>query len=103
MVSASHCVGLTFPGMIDDPGSFSGSEISPSPERGPEARKRISLAIFITATASVLSAPEKKLFSLLYKEKKNYFCGMVKNFFFFFLPFFFFFYHHQKNFSSTCL
>eukprot|EP00964_Phaeocystis_antarctica_P060635 scaffold36159_cov36-Phaeocystis_antarctica.AAC.1 len=34
IVSASHCVGLTLPGMIDEPGSFSGSEISPRPERG---------------------------------------------------------------------
>jgi hypothetical protein len=24
MVSASHCVGFTLPGMIEDPGSFSG-------------------------------------------------------------------------------
>ena len=26
MVSASHCVGFTLPGMIEEPGSFSGSE-----------------------------------------------------------------------------
>jgi hypothetical protein len=31
MVSASHCVGLTFPGMMLDPGSFSGSCSSPRP------------------------------------------------------------------------
>ena len=29
IVNASHCVGLTFPGIIDDPGSFSGSDNSP--------------------------------------------------------------------------
>jgi hypothetical protein len=45
MVSASHWVGLTLPGMIDEPGSFSGSDSSPRPERGPEPRKRMSLAI----------------------------------------------------------
>ena len=38
IVSASHCVGLTLPGMIDEPGSFSGSDSSPRPQRGPEPR-----------------------------------------------------------------
>src|SRR6188472_4721624 len=56
-VSASHCVGLTLPGMIDEPGSFSGSTSSPSPQRGPDASQRTSLAIFISDAASVLSAP----------------------------------------------
>jgi hypothetical protein len=36
MVIASHCVGFTLPGMIEEPGSFSGRTISPRPERGPE-------------------------------------------------------------------
>ena len=31
MVSASHCVGLTLPGIMELPGSFSGSSSSPSP------------------------------------------------------------------------
>jgi hypothetical protein len=35
MVVASDCVGLTLPGMIEEPGSFSGMVISPRPERGP--------------------------------------------------------------------
>ena len=56
-VSASHWVGLTLPGMIDEPGSFSGSDSSPSPERGPEPSKRMSLAILNSAAATVLSAP----------------------------------------------
>ena len=38
MVSASACVGLTLPGMIELPGSFSGIAISPMPQRGPEAK-----------------------------------------------------------------
>ena len=38
-VSASHWVGLTLPGMIDEPGSFSGSDSSPRPERGPGAEQ----------------------------------------------------------------
>jgi hypothetical protein len=33
--------------MIEDPGSFSGIENSPIPQRGPEASHRISLAISI--------------------------------------------------------
>ena len=57
IVSASHCVGLTLPGMIELPGSFSGIVISPRPERGPLASQRTSLAIFISAAASAFSAP----------------------------------------------
>src|SRR6202162_3801234 len=48
MVSASHCVGFTLPGMMEDPGSFSGRVNSPSPQRGPEASQRMSLAIFMS-------------------------------------------------------
>jgi hypothetical protein len=47
MVIASHCVGLTLPGMILLPGSFSGNDNSPNPQRGPLPRKRMSLAIFM--------------------------------------------------------
>ncbi len=53
---ASHWVGFTLPGMIEEPGSFSGSSSSPSPQRGPEASQRMSLAIFISATARPRSA-----------------------------------------------
>ena len=31
IVTASHCVGLTLPGMMDEPGSLAGMAISPSP------------------------------------------------------------------------
>ena len=34
---ASDCVGFTLPGMIDEPGSFSGRRSSPSPARGRDA------------------------------------------------------------------
>src|SRR5450755_4703039 len=57
MVIASHCVGLTLPGMIELPGSFSGIVISPSPERGPLASQRTSLAILNSDAASAFSAP----------------------------------------------
>jgi hypothetical protein len=36
MVMASHCVGLTLPGIMELPGSFSGSINSPNPQRGPD-------------------------------------------------------------------
>src|SRR5947199_571176 len=60
IVTASHCVGFTLPGMIDEPGSFSGSVNSPRPQRGPDANQRMSLAIFMSEQASVLSAPLAK-------------------------------------------
>lgn len=40
-VPAAH----TLPGMMDDPGSFSGSSSSPSPQRGPLLSSRMSFAI----------------------------------------------------------
>ena len=45
------------PGMIEEPGSFSGSTSSPRPHRGPEPSQRMSLAIFISDAARVASAP----------------------------------------------
>ena len=57
MIMASLCVGLTLPGMMDEPGSFSGRTSSPSPLRGPEPSQRRSSAIFISETARVRSAP----------------------------------------------
>ena len=57
MVIASHWVGLTLPGMIEEPGSLAGRLISPSPERGPDARKRMSLAILNSDAATVFIAP----------------------------------------------
>jgi hypothetical protein len=41
---------FTFPGIIDEPGSFSGMCISPIPDRGPEANIRISFAILFKDT-----------------------------------------------------
>ena len=56
MVSASTWVGLTLPGMIELPGSLAGSRSSPNPARGPLPISRMSLAIFVSATASMRSA-----------------------------------------------
>ena len=57
MQSASTWVGLTLPGMIEEPGSFSGKRDSPSPVRGPEPSRRMSLAILKSAEASEVRAP----------------------------------------------
>jgi hypothetical protein len=61
-----------FPGMMDDPGSFSGSSSSPSPHRGPEARYRMSFAIFIRDTATTLSAPEASTMASWAARASNY-------------------------------
>lgn len=52
---ASHWVGLTLPDMIEEPGSLAGTTSSLIPQRGPEASQRMSLAIFISGTASARS------------------------------------------------
>ena len=57
MVTASLWVGLTLPGMMDEPGSFSGMLSSPMPLHGPLASQRTSLAIFIRLAARVFKAP----------------------------------------------
>ena len=54
----SHCEIKSIPGMIELPGSFSGKDNSPRPHRGPEAKNRISLAIFMTEQAITFKAPE---------------------------------------------
>ena len=56
MVNASHCVGFTLPGMMEEPGSLSGIKISPMPLLGPLDNIRISLAIFIKLTATTFNA-----------------------------------------------
>ena len=54
MATASGITGFTLPGMMLLPGCSAGSAISPSPASGPLFIQRRSLAIFISATASVL-------------------------------------------------
>lgn len=48
---------MTFPGIIDEPGSFSGSINSPNPERGPLPKNLISLAILNKLQAIELRVP----------------------------------------------
>ena len=59
IVKASHYVGLTLPGIIEEPGSFSGRDSSPRPLQGPLPKNLISLPIFINETASVFKDPLK--------------------------------------------
>jgi hypothetical protein len=73
MVSASHCVGFTLPGMIDDPGSFSGRLSSPKPHRGPDPRCRMSFAIFISDTATTFNAPWASTRASWVASASNYF------------------------------
>ena len=49
----SGITGLTLPGMIELPGWRLGIEISPMPQRGPEASQRMSLAILVSEVAIV--------------------------------------------------
>mmetsp|Transcript_17428 Transcript_17428/g.53994 ORF Transcript_17428/g.53994 Transcript_17428/m.53994 type:complete len:214 (+) Transcript_17428:344-985(+) len=57
IITASLCVGLTLPGMIDEPGSLAGRMSSPSPARGPLPSMRTSLAILSTLSAMVFRMP----------------------------------------------
>ena len=54
----SAITGLTFPGMIDEPGCTGGRVISFIPVVGPEASKRKSFAIRISSSANSLSPLE---------------------------------------------
>ena len=58
MATDSAITGLTFPGIIEDPGWTSGSLISPMPARGPDPSHRKSLEIFSIPTATDLSSPD---------------------------------------------
>lgn len=53
IVIASTCVGFTFPGIIELPGSFSGNNNSPKPLLGPEPRNLISFEILCREVANV--------------------------------------------------
>ncbi|CKQ15644.1 Uncharacterised protein [Mycobacterium tuberculosis] len=57
-VTASGRTGFTFPGMIELPGCRSGSWISARPVNGPDPIQRMSLAILVSDTAIVRSAPD---------------------------------------------
>ena len=54
----SGMTGLTLPGMIDEPFCSSGRNSSARPARGPDPIQRRSFAIFVSDTATTLSAPD---------------------------------------------
>ena len=78
MVTASHWVGLTLPGMMELPGSLAGMSISARPQRGPEASQRTSLAIFMRLAARALSAPWAKVTASLLVSAWNLFGEVLK-------------------------
>ena len=78
MVTASDWVGFTLPGMIEEPGSFSGRRSSPMPARGPEPSMRTSLAIFIIDAAMVFSWPASSTWASCAASASNLF-GAVTN------------------------
>mmetsp|Transcript_6371 Transcript_6371/g.8764 ORF Transcript_6371/g.8764 Transcript_6371/m.8764 type:complete len:221 (-) Transcript_6371:408-1070(-) len=66
--------------MILEPGSFAGMLISPIPHRGPELRRRTSLATFMREQAIVLSAPEISTSASLAASASNLFGAEVKGY-----------------------
>jgi len=80
IVIASHCVGFTFPGMIEEPGSFSGNDNSPNPLLGPLPKNLISLAIFIKEQANVFSVPENSTKASLAARASNLFGAVSKGY-----------------------
>ncbi len=58
MSVTSAMTGLTFPGMMDEPGCTAGRMISPRPVLGPELKSLMSFAILISSIARDLSPPE---------------------------------------------
>ena len=77
MVSASAWVGFTFPGMIDEPGSFSGMISSPIPHLGPDASSLTSFAIFNRSAASAFIAPWTNTISSLLVRAWNLFSAVT--------------------------
>ena len=64
--------------MIELPGCRLGSEISPMPQRGPEPSQRMSLAILVSDTAIVFSAPEVSTQASLAASASNLFGAGTK-------------------------
>ena len=77
IVIASHCVGFTLPGIIEEPGSFTGNIISPIPLLGPEESILMSLAIFISETAVLFSAEEALTIASFAESASNLFLAEI--------------------------
>ena len=77
IVIASDWVGLTFPGIILDPGSLAGKDSSPIPHLGPEPSHLMSFAIFINETARVFSAPDAETIASWAANWENLFSALM--------------------------
>src|SRR5258708_24057698 len=74
MFTISAIDGFTLPGMMLEPGCTGGSKISAMPVRGPEASRRMSLAILLKRSeehTSELQSPDHLVCRLLLEKKKN--------------------------------
>lgn len=78
MVRDSHWVGLTFPGMMDEPGSFSGKDNSPNPDLGPDPKNLISLEILWREQANVFKEPDNSTIAS-FPDKASNLLGAVTN------------------------
>jgi len=78
MVKASHWVGFTFPGMIEEPGSFAGILISPIPLLGPLDSILMSFAILFKETANCFNAPCDSTIASCAASASNLFDAVIK-------------------------
>mmetsp|Transcript_15712 Transcript_15712/g.39981 ORF Transcript_15712/g.39981 Transcript_15712/m.39981 type:complete len:216 (-) Transcript_15712:1010-1657(-) len=76
--AASHWVGLTFPGMMLDPGSLAGRFSSARPARGPEPSSLMSLLIFSIESATVFSVPPSCACASCAAKDSNLFGAVTK-------------------------
>ena len=66
------------PGMILLPGSFSGNISSPNPQRGPEPKNLMSLAIFIRLQAMTFKVPLTSTIQSFVANASNLLVAVVK-------------------------
>src|SRR5512138_827582 len=64
--TTSAITGFTLPGMIDEPGWRAGSFSSPRPQRGPDAMRRRSFAIFERFIMQTLRAAETSVYASVF-------------------------------------
>ena len=79
IIMASAWVGLTLPGMIEEPGSLAGRFSSARPVRGPELSQRMSFANLYSATLRPRSAPEARTSASMEDWAANLFGALVNS------------------------
>ena len=78
MFTASHCVGLTLPGIIELPGSFEGNINSPIPAIGPQANHLMSFAILFKDPAQIRICEERLEIAFCEDNSSNLFLHTLK-------------------------